>query len=567
MPNPNLSFTTTLASALADLGIEHACLSPGSRNTPLIAGFAAEKRIRAWPLLDERAAGFFATGLARATGRPVVLVCTSGSAAAEYHPAVVEASQSDVPLIILTADRPPELRGVGAPQTIDQISLYGSSVRLFIDAPTPTTATTSREAADLAITAWRAASAGIPGPAHINLPFREPLLTDISSPGPEPIDLPTENAAEPLDLSHLTGIIDGRRGIIVAGRSNDVEFAEACANLATATGYPIVADPLSGLRHGSHQLEHVLASGDALAAAGALDLLTPDLVLRFGPVPTSKATRSWLEDHPAVEQLLIDADSRDATSSAASILAVPLAVAATSLNAIVTETAPPEWTSRWRALDKAASKAIADTSRIAPFPNEPAVARIVMDSAPPGSYVTVGSSMPIRDVDTFGGKSGRPIRIFGNRGTNGIDGVVSAALGTAATGRPAIVLVGDVSMLHDLNALGTAAQLDLPLTIIVINNDGGGIFHFLPQRDPDVLDPATFDKYLGTPHGTDFVAVATALGLEASNVDEADELAQLVSSADDRPRLIQVRTDRNDNVEVHRDIAAAVNAAVTATLT
>jgi 2-succinyl-5-enolpyruvyl-6-hydroxy-3-cyclohexene-1-carboxylate synthase len=565
MPNPNLSFSSALASALADLGIQHVCLSPGSRNTPLIAGFAAEKRIRAWPLLDERSAGFFATGLARATGRPVALVCTSGSAAAEYHPAVVEASQSDVPLIVLTADRPPELRGVGAPQTIDQISLYGSSVRLFIDAPTPTAATTDREAADLAVAAWRAATTDTPGPAHINLPFREPLLSNVASPTPEAIGRPVDDVAAPLDLSHLTGVVSGRNGIIVAGRSNDPEFPQACAELAAATGYPIIADPLSGLRHGSHPLDHVLKAGDALATAGALDHLTPDLVIRFGPVPTSKATWSWLESHPEVEQLLIDVAGRDATSSATSILAVPPKVAAISLAAIVDETAPLEWTSRWQALDSVVAAAITDTSRTAPFPNEPAVARIVMDNAPAGAYVTVGSSMPIRDVDAFGGITSNPIRVFGNRGTNGIDGIVSAALGTAATGQPAIALVGDVSMFHDLNALGTAAQLDLPLTIVVINNDGGGIFHFLPQRDPDVLDPATFEKYLGTPHGTDFVATATALGLEASNVDEATELARLISTGD-KPRLIQVRTNRETNVKLHREIAAAVKKAVSGAL-
>jgi 2-succinyl-5-enolpyruvyl-6-hydroxy-3-cyclohexene-1-carboxylate synthase len=367
-------------------------------------------------------------------------------------------------------------------------------------------------------------------------------------------------------LSHLDGVVDGRSGIIVAGRSNEPGFPQACANLAAATGYPIIADPLSGLRHGSHALDHVLAAGDALVTAGALDHLTPDIVIRFGPVPTSKATWSWLENHAEVEQLLIDVESRDATGSATSILAVPPTAAAISLATVVAKTAPSEWTSRWQALDGVAAKAIADTSRSAPFPNEPAVARIVVENAPVGAYVTVGSSMPIRDVDTFGGTSSRPIRVFGNRGTNGIDGIVSAALGTAATGQPAIALVGDVSMFHDLNALGTAAQLDLPLTIVVINNDGGGIFHFLPQRDPDVLDPLTFEKYLGTPHGTDFVAIATALGLEAYNVDEADELARLISTVGDKPRLVQVRTERDANVELHHKIAAAVAKALAAVL-
>jgi 2-succinyl-5-enolpyruvyl-6-hydroxy-3-cyclohexene-1-carboxylate synthase len=566
MPNPNLLLAATLASALADLGLENACVSPGSRNTPLIAGFAGEPRIRTWPILDERSAGFFGVGLAKATGRPVVLVCTSGSAAAEYHPAVVEASQGDVPLLILTADRPAELRGIGAPQTIDQVALYGSSVRLFIDVPTPTETTTGREVIELAIEGWLAATAGTPGPVHLNLPFREPLLNGAPPPVIPKIDLPIADDVERLDLSQLAGAISGRNGLVVAGRSNDPEFPEACTAFAEAAGYPIIADPLSGLRHGTHQLGRVLASGDALAAAGALDRLSPDLVVRFGPVPTSKPTWSWLEDHPDVEQILIDVENRDATHSATTVLAIPPTVGARALAATVAKTAPQAWTDQWRALDAAASEAISDASLAAPFPTEPMIARTVMESAPAGTFVTVGSSMPIRDVDTFGGKSAHPIRVFGNRGTNGIDGVVSAALGTAATGRPAIALVGDVSMFHDLNALGTAAQLGLPLTVVVTHNDGGGIFHFLPQREPAILDPETFEQYLGTPHGTDFVEVSTALGVEACNVEKAAELAGVISRVADKPRLIQLRTDRDDNVELHHKIAAVVKKTVTATL-
>ena len=567
MQNPNVILAATLASALADLGVENACISPGSRNTPLIAGFGGESRIRKWPILDERSAGFFGVGLAKATGRPVVLVCTSGSAAAEYHPAVVEASHSDIPLLILTADRPAELRSIGAPQTIDQIELYGSSVRLFVDAPTPTEATRSREIVDLAVEAWSAATAGTPGPVHLNLPFREPLLSGTTSPTIPPMDLPTAVDAEPPDLSQLAGAINGRNGLIVAGRSNDPEFPEACTAFAEAAGYPIIADPLSGLRHGTHQIGRVLASGDALAAAGAFDRLSPDLVVRFGPVPTSKPTWSWLENNPDVEQILIDVANRDATHSATTVLTIPPTTGAKALAATVTKTAPQAWTDRWLTLDAAASEAIADASLAAPFPNEPMIARIVMENAPAGTFVTVGSSMPIRDVDTFGGKSTHPIRVFGNRGTNGIDGVVSAALGTAASGRPAIALVGDVSMFHDLNALGTASQLGLPLTVIVIHNDGGGIFHFLPQRDPAILPPETFEQYLGTPHGTDFVEVSKALGIQSCNVEKPAELARIISGDGDKPRLIQLRTDRDDNTELHRKIAAVVEDTVSAMLT
>lgn len=565
MADPNRSFTSALASALADLGLAHVCISPGSRNTPLIAGFAAEDRIKKWVLLDERSAGFFAIGLARATGQPVALACTSGTAATGYHSAVVEASQSEVPLLVLTADRPEELRNVGAPQTIDQVSLYGSSARLFIDAPTPSAATPAQDAADLAATIWTAAVRDTAGPVHLNLPFREPLLDTTTTTDRYTLPPITPQEAAPLQLAKIAQLLDGRNGIIVAGRTNDRDFPQACTELAAAIGWPIVADPLSGLRTGTHHLDRVLAYGDSLASAGVLDLLRPEIVLRFGPVPTSKATWKWLEDHPEIDQILVDPDGRDATHSAATTLTLSLTAAAVALVDAVSEPAPPGWTTDWRALDDVAAAAISATLSSATFPSEPSIAQTVIESVPPDTIVTVGSSMPIRDIDTFGGNSAKPIRIFGNRGANGIDGVVSVALGSAASGTPAVVMLGDVSLFHDLNSLGTAAQLELPITIVVVNNDGGGIFHFLPHHNPDVLPADTFETYLGTPHGTDFVPVAAALGLDAFEVSERTELAALLLSPTTSPRLIQIRTDRNENLALHRKIATAVKEAVAAT--
>lgn len=562
MSDPNRSFTTSLASVLADLGVRHACLSPGSRNTPLIAGFAAEDRITKWPILDERSAGFFAIGLAKATGRPVVLTCTSGTAAVEYHPAVVEASQCEIPLLVLTADRSEELRNVGAPQTIDQLSLYGSAPRLFIDAAAPDESTTYQEAVDLARTIWEATGGDSPGPVHLNLPFREPLLEPTTTVPPASRVEPLQQETQPLRLTEIGQLLDGRKGIIVAGRTNDPGFPQACTKLAAATMWPILADPLSGLRHGEHRLERVLAHADPLAAAGALDELKPEIVLRFGPVPTSKPVWKWLEDHPDTDQILIDPEVRDATHSASTTLALPVTAAALALVDAVSEPAPRGWADQWTALDVVAGQAITDELARAPFPNEPTIARIVVDSAPSGSIVTIGSSMPIRDVDTFGGTTSQTIRLQGNRGANGIDGIVSSALGTAASGSPAIALLGDVSLFHDINVLGTAVQLELPLTIVVINNDGGGIFHFLPQHDPAILTPATFENYLATPHGTDFVSIAMAFGLDAQEVTDVTKLSRLLSAPSGGPRLIQLRTNRDENLALHRTLAAAVRRAI-----
>jgi 2-succinyl-5-enolpyruvyl-6-hydroxy-3-cyclohexene-1-carboxylate synthase len=558
----NQAFSRNLAAKLADLGVAHACISPGSRNTPLIAGFAAEDRIEKWPILDERSAGFFGVGLAKATGQPVVLICTSGTAAVEYHAAVVEASQSEVPLIVLTADRPPALRNVGAPQTIDQLSLYGSSPRLFIDAGVPDQENVLH-ATDLATEAWRAATSSPPGPVHLNLPFAEPLLDGTSPQPPESGSGPPLPTDTPPAVGQLARTIAGRKGLIVAGRNNDPAFPTACARLAATTGFPVIADPLTGLRHGVHPLEHVLACGDLLAAAGLLDRVKPDLVLRLGPLPTSKAVWTWLAANPDVEQILVAVDGKDATASASTVLTdTPTRIALALAESIAIPT-PSAWAAEWRRADEAAAATTAATLATAGFPNEPEIARIVVDAMQPQTSFTVGSSMPIRDVDAYAGKSAQPIRVFGNRGANGIDGVVSAALGTAASGLPAVVLVGDVSLFHDLNALGTAAQLDLALTIVVINNDGGGIFHFLPQSDPEIMDAATFESLLATPHGTDFVAIAGAMGIEAHEVTDPNELGRLVSAPNSGPRLIQVRTDRVANRELHRRLLAEVGRALT----
>jgi 2-succinyl-5-enolpyruvyl-6-hydroxy-3-cyclohexene-1-carboxylate synthase len=551
----NRRFAVSLISALADLGVEHAVISPGSRNTPLIAGFAAEARIRKWSIIDERSAGFFAIGLARVTGRPVALASTSGTAAVEYHPAVVEASQSDISLIVLTADRPPELRDVGAPQTIDQLSLYGAAVRMFADALTPDGDTPIGVPGDIAIDAWAHATAAPPGPVHVNLPFREPLLEPDTPFSVRHIEIPPQPEPERMDLAGLASRLDGRRGLIVAGRSNDPQFPAACAALGTKMRFPIVADPLSGLRYGPHLFDGVLAHGDLLAAAGTLDDLPPEVVVRFGPIPTSKSVWSWLADNPHVDQILVDMQSRDATHSAGSTLETNETATALALAEAVSTPAGDDWLDSWLRRDETAAAHVAGSLQRAAFPNEPAVAQVVIDAAPDGSVLTIGSSMPIRDVDAYAGRGTKSIRLFGNRGANGIDGTVSAALGTAASGRNAVVLLGDVSMFHDLNSLGTAVQLDLPITIVVVNNDGGGIFHFLPQRDPEILDPETFENYLATPHQTDFVDIAKAFGIDSHDVEDVDTLRDLIADPSGAVRLIQIRTDRRANHRLHRRIA------------
>lgn len=554
MANPNITFGLTLLTALRDFGLRDVCVSPGSRNTPILAALAASS-LRSWIHHDERSAAFFALGLARASDRPVAIVCTSGTAAAEYHPAVIEARYGYVPLIVITADRPAELRGVGAPQTIDQIRLYGEAVKWFADAPAPTGV--ADPAGELAVRAWSEATRQPAGPVHLNLPFREPLLTGGGEPQPlDTLSLPAVSPNE-IPVDEIAAAVSGRRGMIIAGRAYEPDLASACAALATATGFPVLADPLSGMRHGLDDPSVVVRTADLLASAGALDLNPPEVLLRLGPVPTSKPIWRWMERHHTIPQVLIDSATRDATRSASLLVPAAPAAAAAALTGVGIEPADASWAQWWRLSDDRAAAAAHRVVDEAPFPNEPAVAATVTSRAPEGSIITIGSSMPIRDVDAFGGADGRRIRLTGNRGANGIDGLVSAALGATASGASGIALLGDVSLLNDLAALVTARRFDLDLTIVVVNNDGGGIFHFLPQADPDTLDPAAFERFLVTPHGVDFVPIASSMGLAAETIDDRSALAAVVANPDG-PRLVQIETNRIANVALHHKVIAAV---------
>ncbi|MGD2051272.1 MAG: 2-succinyl-5-enolpyruvyl-6-hydroxy-3-cyclohexene-1-carboxylic-acid synthase, partial [Acidimicrobiia bacterium] len=319
MEHPNATFCAALASSLASLGLRNACVSPGSRNTPLAAAFAADPDITDWSIHDERSAGFIALGIAKATGIPAAVISTSGTAAAEYAPAVAEASAAGVPLLVLTADRPPELRGVGAPQTIDQIGLYGGAVRWFHDAGVPDEATVAA-VPGLAAHAWSVAVRPPAGPVHLNLPFREPLAD--GPPGPLPAPAPRLMGAAPAapvdaDLAAIADLVSGHRTVVLVGPGEEEGLAAACAALAAAGDFPVLADPLSGVRHGAHDLSHVVANGDLLAGAGLLDRLVPEAILRFGGIPTSKPIWQWLAAHPEVPQILVDQGRwRDATRTA-----------------------------------------------------------------------------------------------------------------------------------------------------------------------------------------------------------------------------------------------------------
>ena len=529
-------------------------MSPGSRNTPLSLALA-DSGVTDWSHHDERSAAFFALGIAKTTGSAVVIVTTSGTAAAELHPALAEAINGRVPLIAITADRPTALRNVGAPQTIDQQDLFGRSVKWSHDIEVPPD---PREAIDLATRMWVEAMSPPAGPVHLNLRFDEPLMpTDAVTSAADGIPDVAIGRCEPDEsaIASLAADLSGRRGIVIAGTDSEPGLAEAAAVFAAAANWPILADPLSGLRAGHHDRSHVLAASDALSWAGFLDAAQPEAVVRFGGIPTSKPIWQWLGNHREVPQVFIEpAGWRDPTFSASVVLRSEVVPTLHLLAKAMGDTTETSWMTRWQNADRAAAAAVTGVIEGNPFPNEPMVARIVSQALPDPGVLWVASSMPVRDLDAVMLPTERRVRVLANRGANGIDGFVSTALGSGAvSGVATVALAGDLSMLHDLSALATAARLDLPVTIVAVNNDGGGIFHLLPQAGHD-----HFERHWGTPHGLDLAAVATALGVESETVSDASRLTELVSTPPAGPRFIEVRTDRTANANLHRRIRSAV---------
>jgi 2-succinyl-5-enolpyruvyl-6-hydroxy-3-cyclohexene-1-carboxylate synthase len=520
-------------ATLVDAGVEHLVISPGSRSTPLALSAHATDGLDLIVHHDERSAGFFALGLAKRSRRPVALVCTSGTAAANYLPAVVEAFYAAVPLLVLTADRPPELRGRGAPQTIDQVGIYGSHTRLAIDLPVPDDVP-REDAADLAVLAVSAASGPPCGPIHLNWPLRKPLEPDgrlesatagIASP-PESTQRPTE-----AQLSGLADLAAIERGLIVAGPT---EFtAHQCEQLglfAESLGWPIVADATSQLRTGDHvPSSPVISTGHFLWGSSFARENPPEAVLLVGGVPSSAAYEPWLSATEA-RVTLLDPDglNRDPTGSATDRLELdPMAV--------FNELTPKfrrdlgEWARLWIEADRIAAKRIAEELGSGSL-SEPEIARTLGQHLPSGAVLYVSNSMPVRDVDQFLAPRNAPLTVLANRGANGIDGVTSSALGAAAAGEgPVTLLTGDIALIHDASGLLVGAGLGIDLTVVVPNNDGGGIFSYLPVAD--ALPPQTFVDLFHTPHGRDLQRLSEAAGATHTTVVSNSGLSDALAEA------------------------------------
>lgn len=552
----NADAAGALIAALVEGGLARAIISPGSRSTPLVLAAAAHPDLDCRIVLDERAAAFIALGLARGCRQPVALICTSGSAAGHYLPAVMEASASRLPLILLTADRPPELHDCGAGQTLDQTRLFGPFVRWFkeLGAPAPGLDLAANAAAVAARALERAARAPA-GPVHLNLAYRKPLW----EPGAEPrLSAPSiTSLAGPrrLDDEAIAALArrltKARRGLIFAGirspRDRDPAPA-AAADLAARLGWPILAEAASALRFGAHDRRAIIAAAEPiLRSAEGTEDLAPELVLRFGQAPTSKALALFLDQAPAI---IIDEGGLFPDPGHAARIHVAAEEGATlsALANAVLGPPDPSWLARWRAAERRIDERWASRA----FNGEVwggAIARALVAALPAGSALHIASSLAIRDVDAYAAGAPKDLELTANRGANGIDGTLATAIGAALAHpeRLTAVLLGDLAFLHDVGALAAAALLEGPLLIVVVDNEGGGIFDHLPSA----AHPRHESHFITRqPHNIE--AIARAFGLEVDTSDELGAIPRVLEQARSRPRPTLLRLI----VERGRDLAA-----------
>ena len=559
---------------LRDAGLTDVVISPGSRSTPLALAFAEFPAIRRHILLDERSAAYFGLGLGLATGRPAALVCTSGTAAANYLPAVVEARHGHVPLVVLTADRPRELRDVGASQTIDQSRIYGQSAKWFLELPTDggDAAAAGRYARTAGLRAAMTARSRPFGPVHVNVPLREPLLPEapLSPPPPHPADLrlaPAEGRSPAALLDEaLTRVRTARRGAIVAGPLPPSRPSPDLLALSRRTGFPLLADPLSGLRTLPSDLPGRIDAYDLyLRSADLRERLQPDLVLRVGGMPTSKSLAQWLGEMPEEATILLPGEEAWRDPLLVTGLVLPGEAHLDALALLERLPAPPDRTpylDLFARVDRAA-RAAGEAFLGAHEAFEAAALRTLGGMLGPCDQLFVGSSMPVRDLDGFL-PSGDGPRVLAMRGASGIYGVVSAAVGAAfAHGGRTALAIGDLSFLHDFTGLLAATRTGASITVLLLHNDGGGIFSHLPQHGM-----ARFEEFFGTPHGVDFAPGIAMFGGRPRRAQSREELLAALGEALASPGLdvVEFRSDREESRILHEEVFAAAQAAARAAL-
>jgi len=529
---------------------------------------AARSELQLHVFHDERSASFAALGigLSSKSGKlmPAILLCTSGTAAVEFHAAVVEANYASVPMLVCTADRPPELQGVGAAQTIDQQNLYGASTRLFVDAGIADD-TRRDDWRQLAHEVLSAAIRTDAGPVHLNLPFREPLV-GIAEELPAAIASQVGNAFDdPPSISQdilqkLSAMCVGEKGVIVAG--NGIDNPQMVLELAHRLQWPVFADSRSGCRVDIGEAHGAIVVSNAdilLRDSQTASACIPQVVLRFGEPPVSKVVNTWLRESKCTYLAVSDTMKLiDPDRIVVEHVVAKASHVCESLNAHVQQKPATSWVSNWAKLQTTCGLTLASMWNDSSPLTEPLVARALVEAMPQDSNLVLSSSMPVRDVEWFSAPRGG-VRVLANRGVNGIDGVVSTAVGVAAeSGKFTALLIGDIALLHDTNGLLNLMQRAVDLKIVVVDNKGGGIFSFLPQST--TLDPQRFEQLFGTPHNVDIGQLVQAHGLPNTTVETVVQLK--LALAQKGSRVIIVNTDRRQNVIDHDAIYAAVYAAV-----
>ncbi len=563
-----LAYVTTLLDELVRGGVSHMCMTPGSRSTPIALAAARHPGITLHVHVDERASAFFGLGIASASGKPVAMFCTSGTAAANHFPAVVEASMARVPIIVMTADRPPELHGVGANQTIDQQNLFGGFVKWFHDPGVPELSPYERvrwsSAGHLAI--QHAVRFPPPGPVHLNLPFREPLLPSgarVDASRPEHSTSTDKHRSPSRMPAFMREVSTGHRVVVVAGRLRlrPEGLVELCAERA----WPLLAEPLSGLRDAASGDggAGALSAGTLLAASAEFrERQHPDLVIQVGAAPTSRAIQEFVKSADRLliidpDELVADPDRRSTLTINEDPAEVVAALHSTTSSLPATR---PQWLNEWHDADRKVREAVDGLLDSWDEPFEGRIARDVAAAIPDGGVLFAGSSMPVRDLDMY--MRPRPgLRVLANRGASGIDGLVSTTFGIAEVSGPTYALLGDLSLIHDASGLLWGARHGKPVVLVVVDNDGGGIFSMLPQGS---LPKGEFELLFGTPHGLDLEAIARAAGAGVRTVDHAGVVVPAIREAENAGgvQIVRVRVDRQRAVELRAQVSRAVSAAL-----
>ncbi len=553
------NYVYKIVGSLLQNGVEDVVISPGSRSTPLAYAFASIKKLTVYRQVDERSAAFFALGIAKAKAKPVVLLCTSGTAAANYYPAIVEAKYARVPLIVITADRPHELREVGAPQAINQIGLYGEQVKWTAEFPIPDEAKPTLPFIERHIARGVNIATTAPfGPVHFNVPFREPLLIDFQEELPKQTFqnsfvgqvTPSEQAKEAL----TTIINQTTKGFMIIGELALGTDLQQIWSFIRKVKWPVLVESLSNLRTNVPEdcASYIISTYDALLKNNAFKgKVVADTVIRFGAQPVSKFLTIFLTESLPTSYIVIDEDPMFRDSSAVSTHFIHANVGKWLNELNITSNVDKEYLDKWRSGEEIAIKHIEEHVELES--DEGAIVRYLLENLPNESDLFVSSSMPIRDIDTFLLPTAKDIQIFANRGANGIDGVMSTAIGFSQgrKEREQFLLIGDLAFLHDVNALIATRYQQCKINVIVLNNDGGGIFSYLPQSTVK----EHYEDLFGTPTALQFEEVAKMYNMEYVQIKKFDELNKLFNKRSENPiRLIEIFTDRQQNVTAHRQL-------------